>query len=66
MHVSFCNSKPTVHVMYTWQYAYKAARCGKWEQIARDNARFKMRIQNISTIINPVLLKKYQQYIKNK
>lgn len=48
-----------VHVMYVWQYAHREARRGKWEQEARDRERFQMRIQRLSEIINPVLMRKY-------
>lgn len=62
--VSF-NPKLEIHMMYAWSYAYKAARCGKWEQFARDHERFNLRIQRLSEIINPILFKKYQQIVNN-
>lgn len=49
---------PTVHYMYTWSYAYKTARQGEWEQMARDRERFKLRIERSRYIIEPVLIKK--------
>lgn len=30
--------------MYVWNFAYKQARKGQWETIARDSARFRRRI----------------------
>lgn len=62
--VSF-DLEPKIHTMYTWQYAYKAARCGEWELFARDRERFSLRINRLSNIINPVLIKKYQEIVKN-
>lgn len=53
--------EPTVHVMHVWSYASRIARCGHWEQAARDNARFQMRIELLKGVIEPVLLKKIQQ-----
>lgn len=52
--------EPTVHVLHVWSYASRVARCGEWEQVARDNARFKMRIELLKGVIEPVLLKKIQ------
>lgn len=52
--VSF-NSTPVVHVMVTWDYAYRAARRGPWEEIARDNERFKRRINSIAVVLDPIL-----------
>lgn len=49
------NLSPTIHVMYTWNYAYKAARKSDWEMIARDRERFKNRIKKLSIIILPIL-----------
>lgn len=47
---------PVVHVMVTWNYAYRAARRGPWEQIARDNERFRGRINSFFAIVlNPIL-----------
>ncbi|XP_053307486.1 protein phosphatase 1 regulatory subunit 15A-like [Spea bombifrons] len=34
----------SVHRMITWDYAYRAARKGPWEEYARDRCRFKKRI----------------------
>ena len=31
--------------MIAWDYAHRQARIGKWEQIARDTARFRDRIK---------------------
>uniref|UniRef100_A0A1I8NP93 Uncharacterized protein n=1 Tax=Stomoxys calcitrans TaxID=35570 RepID=A0A1I8NP93_STOCA len=49
------NTKPEVHVMHAWNYAYRAARKGHWEMYARDRERFKMRINRVANILNPIL-----------
>lgn len=48
--------KHTIHTMHTWQFAYKSARKDIWQQLARDHARFKNRIDEIDKIISPILL----------
>lgn len=47
-----------IHVMHAWDYAYRAARRGRWEEIARDRERFRLRIEKLGKIIEPVLVKK--------
>lgn len=47
-----------VHVMVTWQFAYRSCRRGPWEQFARDRDRFRMRIENTAKILNPCLKKR--------
>ena len=59
------DEKPVIHVMHVWPYASRAARHGEWEQIARDRERFRMRIQRLSEIIEPVLVHKYNTYLSN-
>lgn len=49
--------------MCTWNYAYRAARKGGWEQIARDHDRFQRRIREIESIIRPVLNMNHRQKI---
>ncbi|EDW57059.1 uncharacterized protein LOC6615824 [Drosophila sechellia] len=49
------NMKPEVHVMLTWDYAYRAARKSEWQVMARDRDRFQQRIRRISPILNAVL-----------
>ncbi|XP_065367820.1 uncharacterized protein PPP1R15 [Calliphora vicina] len=60
------NTKPTVHVMHTWTYAYRAARKGEWEMYARDRERFKLRIQRAALTINPILQREHRQKIYEK
>lgn len=59
-HVSF---KPdselaVVHLMISWDFAYRAARKGPWEQYARDRQHFKRRIDSVGSVITPCLVKK--------
>ena len=42
--VKFDCKSPTVYMMCTWDFAYRNARRGHWEQIARDRKRFQRRI----------------------
>ncbi|XP_073847783.1 protein phosphatase 1 regulatory subunit 15 [Musca autumnalis] len=57
------NTKPVVHVMHTWNYAYRAARKGNWEMYARDRARFKMRIDRTANVLNRILEPEHRQKI---
>lgn len=59
--VTFGNTD--VRVMYVWPYAHQEARRGEWEQAARDRERFKMRIQKLNKIIDPMLVRKYTNYL---
>ena len=47
-----------VHKIIAWDYAYRAARKGPWEQFARDREHFKRRICNLASILEPCLAKK--------
>ena len=37
--------------MRTWDFAYRQARIGKWEEAARDRERFKTRIASTENIL---------------
>jgi len=65
---SFCNKKSPkkvrfaeekslvkVHPMVTWDYAYRMARKGPWEMLARDSERFKLRIAKTEAVLKPIL-----------
>ncbi|XP_041033797.1 protein phosphatase 1 regulatory subunit 15B-like [Carcharodon carcharias] len=41
----------TVHPMIVWDFAYRAARKGPWEQHARDRCRFQRRITEAEGVI---------------
>lgn len=49
------NLNPSVQFMYTWTFAYKQARKGDWEMLARDRCRFQRRIAEIQAKIDYVL-----------
>lgn len=48
------NLKPEVHVMRTWDFAYRQARKGEWEMAARDRERFKKRIHETENVLSIV------------
>lgn len=47
-----------VHCIIAWSYAYRTARKGPWEQLARDRDRFQKRINEVNDILEPCLLHK--------
>lgn len=55
--------KPKVHVMHTWDYAYRAARKGGWQQIALDRERFQQRIKRIAPILNIILTSNHREKV---
>ncbi|KAJ6644042.1 Protein phosphatase 1 regulatory subunit 15A [Pseudolycoriella hygida] len=57
------NLTPTVHTMVVWDYAYRAARKGKWEEAARDNARFSRRIDSLRPELEAILRMDHRQRI---
>lgn len=46
-----------VHPIIAWDYAYRAARKGPWEQYARDRLHFSRRIDAVASILEPCLAK---------
>ncbi|XP_054280003.1 uncharacterized protein LOC128998061 [Macrosteles quadrilineatus] len=44
-----------IHPMVTWDYAYRMARRGPWEMLARDSERFKLRIARTEAVLKPIL-----------
>ena len=46
-----------IQSMYAWDFAYRNARRGHWEQIAHDLERFQRKIVQVAAIIEPVLKK---------
>ncbi|XP_066599217.1 uncharacterized protein PPP1R15 [Prorops nasuta] len=57
------NLKPVVHMMIYWDYAYRAARKGPWEEVARDRVRFRGRVKRIENILQPILTNQHRSYI---
>lgn len=49
--------------MIQWDYAYRAARKGPWEEMARDRERFKGRINCIRCILEPILQIQHRTHI---
>ena len=49
--------------MVKWNYAYRAARRGPWEQMARDRDRFRTRILREGPTIEPVLRNEHRMRI---
>ncbi|XP_043481666.1 uncharacterized protein LOC122510821 [Leptopilina heterotoma] len=60
------NLNPTIHKMVKWDFAYRAARLGPWEEMARDRERFKDRIYSIGRILEPVLSSHVRTQIWNE
>lgn len=50
-----------VHRMIAWDYAYRAARKGPWEQYARDRCRFQRRIKETECAIGYCFLPQYRE-----
>jgi hypothetical protein len=60
------SSISVVHTIVAWNYAYRAARMGPWEEQARDRAHFRRKIDNLALIIEPCLGKKIaSNHIRN-
>ncbi|XP_015586653.1 uncharacterized protein LOC107263686 [Cephus cinctus] len=55
--------KPKVHTMIKWDYAYRSARRGPWEQMARDRERFKGRINCIARVLEPILTVQHRNHV---
>lgn len=53
--VNFDLTKNNTLYMIAWGYAYKQARRGQWEMLARDRNRFQRRIQEAFSTISAVL-----------
>ncbi|KAK6633688.1 hypothetical protein RUM44_004295 [Polyplax serrata] len=49
------NDNVKLNKIVAWDHAYRRARIGPWEQMARDRFRFQGRISRLSAIISPVL-----------
>ncbi|XP_072034125.1 uncharacterized protein [Amphiura filiformis] len=53
--VSFCTQEPVIisPELPMWENEYKEARCGHWEELARDRCRFQRRICEAELIVAP-------------
>ncbi|XP_043535321.1 protein phosphatase 1 regulatory subunit 15B-like [Chiloscyllium plagiosum] len=56
----------TVHSMIAWDFAYRAARKGPWEQYARDRSRFQRRIAEAEAVISPCFNPDHRNCVWNK
>lgn len=65
-HVTFNLDLNIIYNMIKWNYAYREARKGCWEQMARNRERFKRRIVNTEIILYPVLIKHTIRSIPDK
>lgn len=50
-------------MLRTWLFAHCEARKGKWEEVGRDNERFKYRIIQQAPDLEPVLCPKHRAKI---
>lgn len=57
------NLPPKIHDLYVWGYAYREARRGKWEQMARDSDRFHRKIMVLKDIISPILTYEHREKV---
>lgn len=62
--VKFVN-KPDIRSTRVWQFAHRQARKDIWQQMGRDRVRFRRRINDLSVIISPNLLKKMNKITEN-
>lgn len=60
------NLCPRVHEIRAWKFAYREARKGKWEQVGRDRERFEKKINELGSIIAPVLAVTHREKIYNE
>lgn len=49
--------------MRTWDFAYRSARRGHWEQMGRDRGRFLNRIKRTEEILSPCLEREHRNKI---
>ena len=52
-----------VHSMVQWDFAYRQARKGEWEQFARDRDRFATKISQLTPIISPILDRRHREQV---
>ena len=56
------SSIAVVHEMVAWNFAYRAARKGQWEEYARNRAHFLRRIDKLASILEPCIAKKLAKF----
>ncbi|XP_055682695.1 uncharacterized protein LOC129789708 [Lutzomyia longipalpis] len=60
------NLKPEVHVIRAWEFAYRQARKGNWDQVARDRDRFEKRILSLGRVLSPILEQNHREKVYNE
>lgn len=61
--VRFTDAPPKIYRMVCWSFAYRNARRGPWERAALDRTRFRERIRQSASIINPCLQTWHRQHM---
>lgn len=56
----------TVHPLVTWGYAYRAARCGPWEEMGRDRVRFRARVDRLEPILAPIFTSEHRAKVREE
>lgn len=57
------NLQPKIQNLCVWNYAYREARRGKWEQTGRDRDRFHRKIIDLKDIISPILTFQHREKV---
>lgn len=52
--------------MLTWIHAYRAARKGDWERLARDADRFRERIDSVANVLAPILDPSHREKVRQR
>lgn len=63
--VKFNLNNNKVSYIIAWDFAYRMARKGNWEQIARDTERFQRRIKCLEPILIKVINIKHRDKVYN-
>ena len=63
--VNFTSTKPSVRVLHVWDFASRRARCGQWEELARDRERFAEKCRRIDSQIGYIFGSEHRQRAYN-
>ena len=63
--VNFNSDKPSVRVLHVWNYASRRARCGQWEELARDRERFAEKCRRIDSQIGYIFGEEHRRRAYN-
>jgi hypothetical protein len=61
--VNFSKNKPSIRRIHVWDYASRQARCGNWEQLARDRQRFAERCRRIDSDIGYIFSEEHRHKV---